>query len=118
VRGRRQAKRKRYSAQMEEDADVTSEKSGSGEDPEPVRVMREYWGPSNTAKAFSQRLFDVLFSDNDTLTLVGEDVLDGFDNPFESNPFYSGVLRDWRVLHLNPPPQPVTKGHGRRVKKT
>ena len=51
-------------------------------------ILTEYWGPRTRGRArFSQRLFDVLFSDGSQHTLVAEDVVDGWDEPFESNPF-------------------------------
>ena len=79
-----------------------------------MRILREHWGPASGKKAFSQRLFVVLFADKKTLTLVAEDVVDGFDEPFETNQFYSSILREWRLRHAAPPRPNAKAVRGRR----
>ena len=76
--------------------------------PQAKCILTEYWGPRTRGRArFSQRLFDVLFSDGSQHTLVAEDVVDGWDEPFESNPFYEDVLRLWRQAHPHKPVRPL-----------
>ena len=52
------------------------------------RILAEYWGPKVLGRnRYSQRLFDVLYSNGTKHTLVAEDVVDGWAQPFESNQF-------------------------------
>ena len=75
--------------------------------PMPVRIMREYWGPTSGRHAYSQRLVVVLFTDKKKVTMVAEDVVDGVDEPFEENAYYTSVLREWRIVNSVPPPRPI-----------
>ena len=54
-------------------------------------ILADYWGPKVVGRnRYSQRLFDVLYSNGTRHTLVAEDVVDGWAQPFESNPFSAG----------------------------
>ena len=57
---------------------------------QPVRILKEYWGPAGKGrKKFSQRLFQVLFTDGSKEVLVAEDVVDGWAEPFEENEYFT-----------------------------
>ena len=71
-------------------------------------ILAEYWGPKVVGRnRYSQRLFDVLYSHGTRHTLLAEDVVDGWAQPFESNPFYTEVLGVWRQSHPVKPVRPV-----------
>jgi hypothetical protein len=76
----------------------------------PIRILREFWGPSSGRHAFTQRLFQVLFPNGKKLKLVAEDVVDVVDEPFEENEFYTSVLRVWRDEHPEAPTNNRHKG--------
>ena len=76
--------------------------AAKSDEPLALRILKEYWGPNTTGRnRYAQRLFTVLFADGSKETLVAEDVVDGWDEPFEDNPFYSDVLSKWRQEHPN-----------------
>ena len=87
---------------------VASAAATSEPTPPALRILKEYWGPKTTGRnRFAQRLFKVLFADGSKENLVAEDVVDGWDQPFEANPFYSNVLREWRQEHPSKPVRPL-----------
>ena len=70
------------------------------DEPLALCILKEYWGPNTTGRnRYAQRLLTVLFAA--AKTLVAEDVVDGWDEPFEDNPFYSDVLSKWRQEQPN-----------------
>ena len=71
--------------------------AAKSDEPLALRILKEYWGPNTTgSNRYAQRQLTVLFADSSKETLVAEDVVDGWDEPFEDNPFYSDVLSKWR----------------------
>ena len=74
---------------------------------QPVHILKEFWGPKGRGRnRYAQRIFQVLLADGSKVNCVAEDVVNGWDEPFEENEFYSAVLRDWRLEHGKPPRPP------------
>jgi len=103
VSTRRAKKFNKRQEHSQEERDGSEMEDSEEDTPKPVRVLTEFWGPNVMGKRrFAQRLFQVLFADGTKLTLVAEDLLHEFPEPFEKNPFYDEVLREWRATHATP----------------
>jgi hypothetical protein len=71
----------------------------------PLLVVAETWGPTTGRSKFHQRYLHVQFSDGATLPLVAEDLHPTRLTPsslVESNPFYTCVVDQWRLVHPHP----------------
>ena len=75
----------RREKKLKRDASVAAD--DSDEEPlQPLRILREFWSPDVYGlQRFCQRLFQVEFNDGSKQTLVAEDLLDGWDEPFSSS---------------------------------
>ena len=109
-RAKRVSSRRKQNYQERHAANEAGSSSSDDDDTvQPVRILKEYWGPTGKVrKKFSQRLFQVLFTDGSKEVLVAEDVVDGWAEPFEENEYYSSVLVDWRKEHAKPARPPCT----------
>jgi len=75
-----------------------------------VAVIKEYWYATSKSKSKQyQRIFDVIFSDGQTLSLVAEQTGKKRKKNFiyfEQNSFYTEVVSTWRETHPTPPTRP------------